>query len=175
MLNTGLNTGNLNQKNNVDVNSNKTGKKCFPPGELYFTILLVVLIIVFGVQTIPLQGIFNGSTTGPGALPQLIFISLIVSTTIIIVQQFVKNRGNNNFKETLAYLLPKENIIMLCLIVLYAVGIYFIGYKISTFVFIWAVSYILNREVFIKKGLVALVFTSIISLVFEKGFLIILP
>lgn len=150
--------------------TNKTEK----PGELYFIIFLFLLTGAFLFESFKLKGIMQGSSNGPGAIPQLMSLTILFMLCLVCIQ-YVRNHKEAAPVKVLRYLFSTEVITLLVLVTLYAFLLELLHFEITTLLFLWAGMFLLERRNPFKKLIISVCTLGSIILIFAYVFKVILP
>ncbi|MDR1481461.1 MAG: tripartite tricarboxylate transporter TctB family protein [Synergistaceae bacterium] len=124
-----------------------------------------------GVQPLAIPGALSGS-----AWPRTILAGLIVAVTLNIYLTYRKNHAPGAPREIpFKEFMPPKFILSFVLMLFYAIGINYLGFIVSTFIFITAFSYVIGLREKIKMIFGGLVSTGVIYIVFQIFLQVMLP
>lgn len=132
--------------------------------------LLIGLSIAMVIMTRDFPPGFRGSGLGPSFFPILVTIVILFLVFLLLLETYKKIDKNQkiNFKNL------KAPLFLTVIIILYAIIIKFIGFRISTFVFLFVSTTFLKIE--IKKALFfSFIITAIVYIIFRVLLKIPLP
>lgn len=147
------------------------------PGEIAFSVMLVVFSTVSFWQSYAISGLTGLSE--PGVFPMLTSATMLVSAIFIMRQTMARNAlpaakdsGISRFMRTV---LPGRLVAMIGFILAYVISMPFLGFLASSTLFLFASFCLLWRKnVFIALALTALSL-SVIYIVFRQVFRVVLP
>ena len=109
---------------------------------------------------------------GPAFFPRLVCILLFVVALILLIFSIKnKNYSKNKYKN----LNLKYSIITIIFFIIYTFLIEKLGYLTSTIIFMTSIIFLLKNKSFLINIIFSVVFSSIIYLLFSKGFNVSLP
>jgi hypothetical protein len=143
------------------------------PGELTFTILLLLGSLWLFWQAVKISG-FSGLHT-PGVFPMLAS-GLMVITALSILRDTAKRvSSGGGFFRFVEEITPMRQATMLGFVVLYVVAMPWIGFVLSSGLFLFAsISFLWRRSLLLTAGLSASAL-AIIYLIFRVAFQVVLP
>lgn len=150
--------------------TNKTEK----PGEIYFIISLFLLAGAFLLESLKLKGIMQGSSNGPGVIPQIMSLSILFMLCLVFIQ-YVRNHKEFAPIKAVRYLFSTEVITLLVLVTLYALLLELLYFEITSLLFLWAGMFLLERNNPLKKLIISICVLGSILLVFNSVFKVVLP
>lgn len=107
---------------------------------------------------------------GPAFFPRLVCILLFVVALILLIFSIKnKNYSKNKYKNL------KYSIITIIFFIIYTFLIEKLGYLTSTIIFMISIIFLLKNKSFLINIIFSVVFSSIIYLLFSKGFNVSLP
>ena len=150
-------------------------------GELGFHIALALLFLVCLTASFKLL-ISAPKLSGEGTVPTLCALVMLATTLLSLLEL---RRGPRPFedalppvkklKETFAYLFPGKVGAIVVFCVLYAVALHFIGFAVSTFLFLLLSMLTLHREKKLRTMVISGVTTLCVLIVFQYVFQVQLP
>lgn len=150
--------------------ANKTDK----PGELYFIISLFMLAGAFLIESLKLKGIIQGSSNGPGVIPQIMSLSILFMLCLVCIQ-YVRNHKESAPIKVVRYLFSTEVITLLVLVTLYALLLELLHFEITSLLFLWVGMFLLERRNLLKKLIISVCTLGFLLLVFNYIFKVVLP
>lgn len=109
---------------------------------------------------------------GPAFFPRVVCILLFVVALILLIFSIKnKNYSKNKYKN----LNLKYSIITIIFFIIYTFLIEILGYLTSTIIFMISIIFLLKNKSFLINIIFSVVFSSIIYLLFSKGFNVSLP
>lgn len=146
------------------------------PGELLFIIILFAIIGAFFIESARLKGLFQGSFNGPGTIPQLIVIAMIIMICMHGLMIYKSNRlSGKEAVKILPYLFSKNVLTLLILVTLYAFLLEILHFEITTFLFLFILMYFFDKTKPLQKLLVSLGTLGFIIAIFAYLFEVVLP
>ena len=127
------------------------------------------------MQSLKVKGIFQGSLSGPGSIPQIITIITLAMVIKLIFNLLKKGNRFGNVRGIVDYLFCKNNIILLISVTIYALILEKLHFKISTFIFLFVTMYLLDKKSSIKKFVISAATLIVLELIFSGIFKVILP
>lgn len=146
-----------------------------PKGE--YKMLLLLLIICGGlfIDTLNSPGIFQGITSGPGSIPQLVAGALILMILALAIQCLSRGYKEGSFAESLHYLFDKDVVILIATVLVYGLIVETIHFVPATFLFLVATMYLLERKHLPLKIAVSAGTVGGLYLIFSTLFQVVLP
>ena len=138
--------------------------------------LLVFCVFCFinvgiGVQPSSVPGVLSGS-----AWPRTILTGLIVTIALNIYFTYRKNHAPDAAREiSLKEFVPPKFILSFAVMLFYAIGINYLGFIVSTFIFVTAFSYVIGLRKKVRMLLGGLISTGAIYIVFQMFLQVMLP
>ncbi|MDA8226322.1 MAG: tripartite tricarboxylate transporter TctB family protein [Desulfitobacterium hafniense] len=146
-----------------------------PKGELKMCALLLVISGALFVDSLKVDGIFQGVSNGPGSIPQLVSGLLVLMVISVAVSLLVKGYKEGSFKELAHYLFNKEVLILLAAIILYGWLVEILHFIPTTILFLILTMYVFDRKQFVKKLIISVGTVAVLVLIFKTLFQVILP
>lgn len=163
--------------------STKTTEKVvkYHPGEKGFAIFLFLFGLFFTYQSF-LMYIAKPGASSHAAVPLFVSILIVIFSTLIFIFDFKKDSTNDGIpfskkiEKTLYYMLPKDVLVIIVLILLYCIALMFnFGFYLITPLFLWAaMSYLMNKN-YVKNILWTALNLLFIYIVFSFVFNVVLP
>lgn len=144
------------------------------PGELYFIFFLFLLTGAFLLESFKLKGVLQGSFNGPGAIPQIMSLTILFMLFLVCIQ-YVRNHKEAAPVKVVRYLFSAEVITLLVLVTLYALFLELLHFEITTLLFLWAGMFLLERRNPLKKLIISVCTLGLIILIFAYVFRVIMP
>ncbi|MFK7890541.1 MAG: tripartite tricarboxylate transporter TctB family protein [Granulosicoccus sp.] len=150
----------------------KTSKR--RPGELLFSVILLVFSVTAFVQSYAISG-FAGKTT-PGVFPMLASGCMILAALCLLIDVYRKSSaGSPPAAGFIATIVPVRHWVLIAMVVFYLVAMPYLGFFLSSGLFLLcAFQYLWKRPVVITLVL-TIVSLLAIYLVFREVFQIVLP
>ena len=147
--------------------------------ELRGELKLLVFLFVFGAalfyEALAVNGIFQGISSGPGSLPQLVsalLLALICFEGLALVRRGYRE---GSLKEMLAFLFDREVMTLLVMVAAYGMFIERLGFVVTSTVFLFVTMYLLDRKQPVEKLLIAVGAVAVLYLIFSTIFQVVLP
>lgn len=141
--------------------------------------IVIALSSFFLVETSKIQSANNTAILGPKAWPTVILVLMLVLALMGVIKTFITSKktyaaqvssmGELEESEVKFYSIPMS-IVSIISIILYSVGLYFLGFIISSILFLYLLSQVLGT----KKKLSVMLFVVIITAVIVWLFSIVL-
>ena len=146
-----------------------------PKGE--YKMLLLLLIICGGlfIDTLNSPGIFQGVTSGPGSIPQLVAGALILMLFALAIQCLSRGYKEGTFAEFIHYLFDKDVVVLIVTVLIYGLVVETIHFIPATFIFLVATMYLLERKHLLLKIAVSAGTVGGLYLIFSTLFQVVLP
>ena len=141
--------------------------------EIFFLLFLCIVsaflfFITFNFEVFEM----DKYSLGPAFFPRLVCILLFVVALILLIFSIKnKNYSKNKYKN----LNLKYSIITIIFFIIYTFLIEKLGYLTSTIIFMISIIFLLKNKSFLINIIFSVVFSSIIYLLFSKGFNVSLP
>lgn len=146
------------------------------PGELGFSIIFVAFSIFIVISAFQISGT-EITLSSPGAFP--VFVSIIMLIMSILVWREVKGfspKGvSDKFKQAINMLFKRDVSGMMILVIIYAIALSLVGFKITTLLFLWASMMFLKAGSWKKNLIISFLTVVVIIVLFSFVFKVILP
>ena len=144
------------------------------PGELIFSVVLLVFAVTAFNQSYAISG-FSGKAT-PGVFPMLASATMIIAAIVILIDVVRKAPVQPNVAARfIAEVTPLTHIIVIGLVVLYVVAMPYIGFILSSGLFLMAAfQYLWKKNLFITLGLTIATLVAV-YVIFRELFQVVLP
>lgn len=145
------------------------------PGEYLMLLIFFIILCPILFESLKVNGIFQGSLSGPGALPQT--MSLLTSIMVLLVAINLIRSGikPNKFIEVVNYLFCKKNVTLLIAVFIYAFFIGMLHFRIATLLFLTVCMWLLDKKRPINKFIISAITLIVLELIFSVIFKVILP
>jgi uncharacterized protein involved in response to NO len=153
-----------------------TIEKVTPAGELKLLALLMIIGVTLFVDSLKIDGVFQGANNGPGTLAQLIALALIFlvgGRAVVLIKDAEYKEGN--WQQLKKYLFDQQVVILIVMIILYGLLVETLHFVPTSILFLITTMYLLERKEFVKKSIISCVFVGILYLVFSTAFQVVLP
>lgn len=147
-----------------------------PAGELKLLALLMLIGVALFVDSLNVDGLFQGVNNGPGTIAQIIALALIFlvgSRAVSLMRDPAYREGT--WKDVKAYLFDQQVIILIVMIILYGFLVEKLHFVPTSILFLITTMYLLDRKNLIKKAIISCIFVGILYLVFSTAFQVVLP
>jgi putative tricarboxylic transport membrane protein len=146
-----------------------------PKGEYKMLALLLIICGALFYDSLRSPGLFQGVSSGPGSIPQLVAGALVLMVIALAIQCFRRGYKEGTWAETVHYLFDKEVVILLSTLVVYGLVIETIHFVPATFLFLVATMYLLERKQLWLKVAVSAGTVGVLYLIFSTLFQVVLP
>ena len=186
-------TGDVWEVKDVELFSPDPAKEARRPGEWPFLILIFAITVALLTESFKLPGLVNGQLSSPSSIPQLILLSMVVMIAIVavaLVLDSVRDRkaaGSDTAKPDPwpwlkhklqlmgSYLICTEIVILLTAVLVYAILLPYLHFEITTFLFLAASMYLLERKNPVKKLIISACVLAALVLIFGFIMKVVLP
>ncbi len=128
------------------------------------SVILIVVGTFFIVSSSQISASTYGSSVGPDIMPTILGIILIL-LSILLFFQTTKYKSDSQKSEEQNY---GKFLLMVGLAILYAVTLQWIGYLISTFIFLLIGFQIMKKEKILYSFIISLLFTLVVYYVYVE-------
>ena len=163
-----------NAKNATDI-TEQPAEKPLPKGEYKMLVLLLVICGGLFIDSLNSPGLFQGVTSGPGSIPQLVAGALVLMVLALAIQCFVRGYKEGSIAEWAHYLFDKDVVILLATVSIYGLIVETIHFVPATFLFLVATMYLLERKHLLLKIAVSAGTVGGLYLIFSTLFQVVLP
>lgn len=153
----------------------------FKPGEKGFAVFLLLFGLYFFYGSINLYK-NDPKPSSYGAVPLFVSAVIIIfSLAVIISDRNIKSETdgmniNKKFAKTLAYIFPKDVLVIMILMVLYCIGLFVgMGFFVATPIFLWVGMCYLMRKNYLKNMIWTGLSMAFILIIFTHIFKVVLP
>lgn len=147
----------------------------YGPGEMYFTLILLLINIAFLVESSKMEGILQKSYNKGGFLPQIISITSIIMIVIIGLRGFKDESKAVKLIEVFRYVFSRDVLIMLTMVIVYALVLKHLRYKLSTFLFLFLSMISIDRYKPFYKIITSFCIMAASVFIFSTIFKVLLP
>ena len=144
-------------------------------GEYKLLVLLFVIGAALCYEAMDVKGIVQGVSSGPGSIPQLVTILLLLLIGVEACSLFRKGYKEGSGREMLDLLFDKDVITLLVTVVAYGLLIETFGFVITSTVYLFVTMYLLDRKQPLKKLLISVGTVAVLYLIFSTIFQVVLP
>ena len=154
------------------ISMNKS--KNLRPGEKVFSVILIIFSAILFFESYKISG-FSGLTTS-GAMPMFASTLMLISSIFIFLETLKKDSKNKfNLLKVTQYLLPKQLIFFVSLVLIYVLAIPYFGFTLSSGTFlIISILNLWNKGILWSLG-VSVFSIAVIYFLFRIVFQVILP
>lgn len=147
------------------------------PGELLFLIIFSAIVIALFIESVKLDGVFQGTNKGSGTIPQIIVMGMLVMICMHAVRLLKSKNWFRHFlsAEARRYLFSRNVNIMFVMILLYTLFLETLHFKLATFLFLFILMYILDPKRPLHKLIIAVGTVFCVVLIFGTIFEVALP
>jgi putative tricarboxylic transport membrane protein len=150
-------------------------KKPLPKGEIKMLVLLFCIGAALFVDSLRVKGIFEGASAGPGSIPQMVSLAIILMVVGIGVTLYRQGYKEGSIKDVILYLFDREVVMLLITVSLYGVLVEPLGFVASTIIFLVSTMYLLDRKQLVKKVIISVATVAVLVLIFSTFFQVVLP
>ena len=154
------------------ISMNKSKK--LRPGEKVFSVILIIFSAILFFESYKISG-FSGLTTS-GAMPMFASTLMFIASIFIFLETLKKDPKNKfNLLKVTQYLLPKQLIFFVSLVLIYVLAIPYFGFTLSSGTFlIISILNLWNKGIVWSLG-VSVFSIAVIYFLFRIVFQVILP
>ena len=154
------------------ISMNKSKK--LRPGEKVFSVILIIFSAILFFESYKISG-FSGLTTS-GAMPMFASTLMLIASIFIFLETLKKDPKNKfNLLKITQYLLPKQLIFFVSLVLIYVLAIPYFGFTLSSGTFlIISILNLWNKGIVWSLG-VSVFSIAVIYFLFRIIFQVILP
>ena len=154
------------------ISMNKSKK--LRPGEKVFSFILIIFSVILFFESYKISG-FSGLTTS-GAMPMFASTLMLIASIFIFLETLKKDSNNKfNLLKITQYLLPKQLIFFVSLVLIYVLAIPYFGFTLSSGTFlIISILNLWNKGILWSLG-VSVFSIAVIYFLFRIVFQVILP
>ena len=154
------------------ISMNKSKK--LRPGEKVFSVILIIFSAILFFESFKISG-FSGLTTS-GAMPMFASTLMFIASIFIFLETLKKDPKNKfNLLKVTQYLLPKQLIFFVSLVLIYVLAIPYFGFTLSSGTFlIISILNLWNKGIVWSLG-VSVFSIAVIYFLFRIVFQVILP
>ena len=154
------------------ISMNKSKK--LRPGEKVFSVILIIFSAILFFESYKISG-FSGLTTS-GAMPMFASTLMLIASIFIFLETLKKDPKNKfNLLKVTQYLLPKQLIFFVSLVLIYVLAIPYFGFTLSSGTFlIISILNLWNKGIVWSLG-VSVFSIAVIYFLFRIVFQVILP
>lgn len=154
------------------ISMNKSKK--LRPGEKVFSVILIIFSAILFFESYKISG-FSGLTTS-GAMPMFASTLMFISSIFIFLETLKKDPKNKfNLLKVTQYLLPKQLIFFVSLVLIYVLAIPYFGFTLSSGTFLIISILNLWDKGFVWSLGVSVFSIAVIYFLFRIVFQVILP
>ena len=154
------------------ISMNKSKK--LRPGEKVFSVILIIFSAILFFESYKISG-FSGLTTS-GAMPMFASTLMFISSIFIFLETLKKDSKNKfNLLKVTQYLLPKQLIFFVSLVLIYVLAIPYFGFTLSSGTFLIISILNLWNKGFVWSLGVSALSIAVIYFLFRIIFQVILP
>jgi putative tricarboxylic transport membrane protein len=146
-----------------------------PKGEYKMMALLFAICVALFVDSLNSPGIFQGQGAGPGSIPQLVALALILMIAGLAIQFARRGYQEGTFGDLLHHLFDREVVILLVMLTLYGFIVEKLTFVPSTFLFLVGTMYLLEPKKLLLKVIVSTLTLAGLYLIFSTLFQVVLP
>ena len=165
----------LDNSKDAESMTEQEAEKPLPKGEYKMLVLLMIICGALFYDSLNSPGLFQGVTSGPGSIPQLVAGSLVLMILVLATQCFAKGYKEGSFGEFIHYLFDKDVVILITTVLLYGLIVETIHFVPATFIFLVATMYLLERKHLLLKIAVSAGTVGGLYLIFSTLFQVVLP
>ena len=130
----------------------------------YVSIVLIATGTFFIVESLQISQSTYGSSVGPNIFPTVLGAALVLLSFLLFFQT-LKSKEHNEEKEERDY---KKFLLTLAMAIFYAMTIEWLGYVISTFVFLLAGFQIMQRGKLLYSIVISALFSAVVYYVYVE-------
>jgi hypothetical protein len=146
-----------------------------PKGEYKMMLVLLIICGALFVDSLRSPGVFQGQSAGPGSIPQLVALSLVLMLIGLAIQFIRRGYREGSFGDLMHHLFDKEVVILLTTLTIYGFIVETIHFVPATFLFLVATMYLLDPKQLLLKVIVSGATLGVLYLIFSTLFQVVLP
>jgi len=144
-------------------------------GEIWLLGLLFLLTLALFIDSLKLNGIFNGLTNS-NSLPQLFILAIFFLIVLVACRTLFRDRfRERGLKEAVRHLVSRDVVILLLMALVYGVLLPFAHFTIASLLFLFGTMYLLDRKKPLSKAVISIGVTAGIVVVFQYLMQVVLP
>lgn len=146
-----------------------------PPGEYLMLFILFIILFPIMLESLKVNGMFQGSLSGPGVLPQIMTNLTLIMVLSMVVKLAKRGIKPKKLSEVANYLFCKNNIILLIAVLAYAFFVGILHFRIATLLFLSVCMWMLDKKKPINKLVISTITLFVLEVIFSVIFKVILP
>lgn len=150
-------------------------EKMEPKGELKLLALLMIMGVAWLVDSLNVEGVFQGVSNGPGSLAQMVALALVLMIAGRFVMLIKSGHQDGGWEDIKKYLFDKQVVILIVMILLYGLLVETLHFVPTSILFLSITMYLLERTNPLKKCLISCTFVGVLYLIFSTAFQVVLP
>ena len=150
-------------------------EKASAKGEFKMLALLFVMFAALFIDSLQVEGIFQGRSSGPGGIPQIVCFLMLILVGVQTASLYKQGYKEGTFSELIHYLFDKDVVILLVMVVFYGALVETLHFIPTTILFLATTMYLLERTNLIKKILISVSTVAVLVLIFSTIFQVVLP
>ncbi|MCX7779467.1 MAG: tripartite tricarboxylate transporter TctB family protein [Negativicutes bacterium] len=144
-------------------------------GELKMLALLFVIFGALFLDSLRLDGAFQGHYSGPGGIPQLVSALMLVLIVVAAVNLLRQGYKEGTFQDIVTFLFDKDVVILLIMVTLYGLLVETLTFIPTSILFLVGTMYLLERKNLIRKIVISVSTVAVLVLIFSTIFQVVLP
>ncbi len=165
-------------KQEIENTADQTDRQDAPKhaaGEIWFLGLMFLMILALFLDSLKLKGIFTGFTN-PSSLPQIFLLLLFFLIILVTCRTLFRDKfKERSFKEAIKYLVSKDVVILLVMVLAYLLLLPFLHFTITSLIFLFGTMYLLDRRKPLQKLLISIGVIAGVQLIFHYLMQVVLP
>lgn len=160
---------------NVADQTDKQNAPKHAAGEIWFLGLVFLMTLALFLDSLKLKGIFTGFTN-PSSLPQIFLLVLFFLIIWVTCKTLFHDKfREKSFKKAIKYLVSKDVVILLIMVLAYLLLLPFLHFTITSLIFLFGTMYLLDRRKPLQKVLISAGVVAGIQLIFHYLMQVVLP
>ena len=144
-------------------------------GELKLLLFLFVIGAALFYEALDVKGIFQGVSSGPGSIPQLVSALLLALIGLEAFSLLRRGYREGGVREMLHLLFDRDVITLLVTVTAYGLLIETLGFVVTSTAFLFATMYLLDRKEAVKKLVISVSTVAVLYFIFSTVFQVVLP
>lgn len=149
--------------------------KGVPKGELKLQGLLLIMGIGWFIDSLKVDGIFQGANNGPGTIAQLVAMALIAMVLGRVYVLLRAGHKDGSWRDLKGYLFDNQVILVIVMVLLYGLLVETLHFVPTSIIFLSVTMYLLDRKNPVKKVIISCIFVGVLYLIFSTAFQVVLP
>ena len=158
-----------------EMSETPPAEKLAPKGEYKMLALLLIIGLALFIDSLRSPGLFQGVSSGPGSIPQLVAGALVLMVLALAVQGIRRGYREGSLRECAHYLFDKDVVILLISVSIYGLVVETLHFVPATFLFLVSTMFLFDRRQLLLKIAVSAGTVGALHLIFSQLFQVVLP